>query len=89
MPIRYDFSGRSAVVTGGAQGIGRAVAEMLLAGGATVAIWDVDKTLADATAAELAARGTIHALAVDVGDDAAVSRATAETLSRLRQRGKI
>ena len=39
---RHDFTGRVAVVTGGAQGIGLAVVRRLLAAGAQVAIWDVD-----------------------------------------------
>ena len=82
MTTRYDFSDRAAVVTGGAQGIGRAVVEVLLSGGATVAIWDRDKALADATAAELASRGTVVAVAVDVADAASVEQAHAETMSR-------
>ena len=86
MSIRYDFSNRAAVVTGGAQGIGRAIVEVLLSGGASVAIWDIDKALGDRTAAELAKRGAVVAHAVDVGDDAAVARAAKETLSRL---GKV
>ena len=39
----HDFTDRVAVVTGGAQGIGLAAVRRLLAGGAQVAIWDVDK----------------------------------------------
>ncbi|WP_281407194.1 SDR family NAD(P)-dependent oxidoreductase, partial [Mesorhizobium sp. M2E.F.Ca.ET.166.01.1.1] len=38
-----DLSGRVAVVTGGAQGIGLAVARRLLSSGARVAIWDIDR----------------------------------------------
>ena len=41
MPVSYDFSGRTAVVTGGAKGIGRAVAERLVRSGAHVWVWDV------------------------------------------------
>lgn len=71
----YDLQGRVAVITGGAQGIGRAVAERMLASGATVAIWDRDRELAVATAGELGDRA--HAYAVDVVNADAVV-ATAE-----------
>lgn len=39
---QIDLAGRVAVVTGGAQGIGRAVAERLIASGARVCLWDRD-----------------------------------------------
>jgi 3-oxoacyl-[acyl-carrier protein] reductase len=84
--IRYDFSRRTAVVTGGAQGIGRAVVEMLVTGGAEVAIWDRDKTLAETTAKELASRGRAIAIGVDVSEEAAVAAAADETSKRL---GKV
>lgn len=86
MPIRYDFTGRSAVVTGGAQGIGRAVVEILLAGGASVAIWDRDKDLAGQAASELAAGGTVVPVAVDVADAVSVDTAYEATTGRL---GKV
>ena len=50
---KYDFDGRMAIVTGGAQGIGHAVAEELAKGGARVAIWDTDFELASKTAKDL------------------------------------
>ena len=83
MPIQFDFANRVAVVTGGAQGIGRAVAERLVDGGAAVALWDRDAALVEATAGELAARGKVIALAVDVADEDQVDAGRAETLSRL------
>ena len=86
MSNTYDFTGRAAVVTGGAQGIGRAVVERLLAGGATVAIWDRDQALAGRTAGELASRGKVVAIGVDVTDFAAVERGRDETVAAL---GKV
>jgi NAD(P)-dependent dehydrogenase (short-subunit alcohol dehydrogenase family) len=72
---RIDLDGRRAVVTGGAQGIGRAVAERLLASGAAVALWDRDRPIVDATCAELAAQGQVLAVVVDLIDPSAVEAA--------------
>jgi NAD(P)-dependent dehydrogenase (short-subunit alcohol dehydrogenase family) len=66
---------RAVVVTGGAQGIGRAVAERFLADGAGVVIFDLDGDLAAATAAELAASGPVLAIAGDVSRRADVRQA--------------
>jgi NAD(P)-dependent dehydrogenase (short-subunit alcohol dehydrogenase family) len=76
---RYDMTDRVAVVTGGAQGIGLAVARRLAGSGAKVAIWDRDEALARDIAAALGGR----AWAVDVTETegvATVARATAEAL---------
>ena len=72
---RIDLEGRRAVVTGGGQGIGRAIAERLLASGAAVSLWDRDRPTVEATRDELAERGQVHALAVDVTDLRAVEAA--------------
>src|SRR4029078_6579388 len=74
MPTKFDFTGRAAVVTGAAQGIGRAIVERLLDGGAEVAIWDRDLGFAERTAKDLAARGKTIAVGVDVADFASVER---------------
>ena len=42
---KIDLENRSAVITGGAQGIGLAIAERLLMSGASVSLWDRDETL--------------------------------------------
>lgn len=73
-----DFTGKTAVVTGGAQGIGYAVAERLRECGARVAIWDRDVELAEHAARALGGR-TI-ALAVDIASWESVSQATEATL---------
>jgi NAD(P)-dependent dehydrogenase (short-subunit alcohol dehydrogenase family) len=66
MTNRIDLNGRFAVVTGGAQGIGRAIVERFLASQASVAIWDRDLALAKTTAHELSRAGRTEAFAVDV-----------------------
>lgn len=81
---KIDLNGRSAVVTGGAQGFGRAVTERFVASGAKVAIWDHDQALAEKTAKEIGPAVTV--LKVDVSDLAAVEKARDATLSAL---GKI
>ena len=76
-------AGRIAVVTGGAQGIGRAIVERFLDSGAAVAIWDRDLALGaeDRRGAASAARRI--AVAADVDDYADVERARDATLKAL------
>ena len=71
---QLDFTGRSAVVTGGAQGIGLAIAQRLLASGAKVRIWDRDERLLKAALASLGRNASGDAM--DVTDVASVERAT-------------
>ncbi|HEX3208803.1 MAG TPA: SDR family NAD(P)-dependent oxidoreductase [Geminicoccaceae bacterium] len=80
---RIDLDGRRAVVTGGAQGIGRAIVERLLASGAAVSIWDRDRSLAEVTRGELASQGRVESVAVDVTEVAAVEAATRATVKAL------
>ena len=85
MSNSIDLNGRMAVVTGGAQGIGRAIVERFLNSGAVAAIWDRDFRLAKNTAEELAAAGRVSAFGVDVRNYADVERARDETLKSLER----
>src|SRR5205823_9604570 len=64
--IVFDFAGRTAVVTGGAQGIGAAIAKRLRSAGAKVAIWDLDGSprvdVADAGGVQAATERTMREL---------------------------
>jgi 2-dehydro-3-deoxy-L-rhamnonate dehydrogenase (NAD+) len=80
----YDLNDRVAIVTGGAQGIGLAVAERMLESGAKVSIWDRDQTTLDG----IAARGDtrIQTLNVNIGDLPNVEDATKQVISHF---GKV
>ena len=78
---QLDFKGRTAAITGGAAGIGLAVARRLAASGARVALWDRDeKTLAEAKAA---IGGNTLTFVLDVSDAGAVDRVTEATASAM------
>ncbi|MGO2110305.1 MAG: SDR family oxidoreductase [Pseudoclavibacter sp.] len=73
-----DINGRVAIVTGGASGIGRGIAEQLIAEGASVVIADIEQTALDRTAAEIGATG----VRVDVREAADIERLRDETFAR-------
>jgi NAD(P)-dependent dehydrogenase (short-subunit alcohol dehydrogenase family) len=70
-----DLKGRAAIVTGGAQGIGFAIASRLLESGAAVSLWDRDAETLRQAATQLDAAGRVTTTAVDVTDADAVQRA--------------
>ena len=73
-----DLAGRTAVVTGGGQGIGRAIALALAEAGMRVAVLDIEADAAERTAGELEARGTrSFARRVDVTDERSLADAAA------------
>ncbi len=75
----YNLEGRFAVVTGGAQGIGFAVANRLHESGASVALWDMDAEELDRAAGRLGGGTRVKTVVVDQSDWDAVSRAALET----------
>jgi 3-oxoacyl-[acyl-carrier protein] reductase len=80
---QLDFTGRHAIVTGGAKGIGYATAERLLASGAGVTLWDIDEPrLAQAagTLGDSSGGGDVYSIGVDVADAGAVASAMEATL---------
>lgn len=72
MPITHDFSGQGAIVTGGSNGIGRAIAERLRDAGAKVTVWDLVPP---------AFEGVSFAEA-DIADSASVCRALQQTVGQ-------
>ncbi|APF36610.1 SDR family oxidoreductase [Chelatococcus daeguensis] len=70
---RYDLAGRTAIVTGGAGGIGRAVASALISSGARVSLWDRDDRALETAVAELG--GEPDRRVVDITDAGAVDEA--------------
>jgi len=78
---QLDFSGRTAVITGGAAGIGFAIAQRLIASGGRVSVWDRDAAALDKAKARLTAGNDTRV--VDVADPASVDAATQATASAL------
>ena len=76
---QLDLKGRVAAITGGARGIGLAIAERMVASGARVALWDIDAAEAAAVAARLGG----HAARVDVTDYASLEAALGSTEAAL------
>ena len=77
------FAGRSAVITGGASGLGMDVARRIIAEGGEAVLWDVNAPALDAARRET---GAAHVIALDVSDAAAVEAAARESARAL---GKI
>jgi 3-oxoacyl-[acyl-carrier protein] reductase len=77
-PGRFD--GRTAIVTGGASGLGKAVAKRIVAEGGKVCLWDMNP---DALATAKDEIGATHTVAIDVSDHAAVANAATESNAAL------
>jgi len=77
---QYDMKGRHAVITGGATGLGYAIAERVLASGGRVTLWDRDEAGMAKAVDHLKHPGSVHSVQVDVSQHESVVAATAATL---------
>jgi 2-dehydro-3-deoxy-L-rhamnonate dehydrogenase (NAD+) len=75
---RYDLAGRAMVVTGGAGGIGRAIARAALDGGARVSLWDNAEDGLRSAIEEFAAKDRVTLRVVDITDEASIDAALAD-----------
>ncbi len=80
---QINLTGRHAIVTGGARGIGYAIAQRLLQSGASVSVWDVDEQAAGEAKSSLSEHGTVDTQTVELTDAEAVAVAMEKTLSAL------
>ncbi len=78
---KIDLNNQTAVITGGAQGIGLAIAERFLDSGASICLWDRDEFLVNETKIRLEKKGRIEAIVADVSDIESVKKASEQTKS--------
>ena len=76
---QIDLKNRKAVITGGAQGIGLAIAERLLDSGASVSLWDRDESLLKETSDSLSSKGKVEPVVMDVTDLNSIRNAVEKT----------
>lgn len=82
MPSHIDLQGRVAVITGGARGIGYAIAQRMLRSGATAVLWDMDAARLAEACVELGADGPVTTDRVELTDQASVAAATEAVMAR-------
>ena len=77
-----DMKNKVAVITGGAQGIGYAVAQRMLKSGAVVVLWDINAVQLNIAAKELSELGTVSSVVVELTDEKSVNAATMQTIEQ-------
>ena len=79
---QIDLNNRTAVVTGGAQGIGLSIVTRLQMSGASISIWDYDRDTLQTAVQQLEKTGHVTGELVDVSEAAAVDRAVKSTIGK-------
>jgi 3-oxoacyl-[acyl-carrier protein] reductase len=79
---QIDLQNRIAIVTGGARGIGYAIAERMLRSGATVVLWDIDGARLEEARVQLSEFGTVDINTVELTDETSVVNAAGSVLER-------
>ncbi|CAD6531640.1 2-dehydro-3-deoxy-L-rhamnonate dehydrogenase (NAD(+)) [Paraburkholderia hiiakae] len=77
---QLDLNNRVMVVTGGARGLGYAVAQRALRSGAAVALWDIDAERLERARSELSELGNVSVVKVELTDEASVEAAAQQTV---------
>jgi 2-dehydro-3-deoxy-L-rhamnonate dehydrogenase (NAD+) len=80
---KIDLQGKNAVVTGGARGIGFAIAQRLLASGAACSLWDRDPDALRSAQSALTSAGAVHTAVVELAQSDSVQAAADATASAL------
>src|SRR6185295_17736110 len=80
---KIDLHGKNAVITGGARGIGLAIAQRLLQSGASCSLWDRDTAALKAASSALANLGKVHCAEVDLTQPDSVRQAADATTAAL------
>ncbi|HEV7404301.1 MAG TPA: SDR family NAD(P)-dependent oxidoreductase, partial [Chthoniobacteraceae bacterium] len=80
---QLDLQNRRAVITGGARGIGYAIATRMLQSGASVSLWDLNAEALAGAARELSSLGHVETVEMNMTDESSVAAATEQTVAAL------
>ena len=79
------FENQSAIITGGARGIGLAIAQRLESEGARVSLWEIDPAAVEEARSTFKNPDNVHSCTVNVGDPASVDAAGKKTIADLEK----